>query len=185
METIGYNFHYILYDIFTLSFYGSPLWNLHSQEVERIYKSYNVAVRIAHKVDRTTRTFLIEPLSGCHHPYTLLCSRFLKFHQTNTQCDKPVIRMLAKIYERDLRSVYGNNLRKISKICDMDIENLSTQIIKNNVRYRNLPEDENWRIPILNEMLFAKKDINGIITHIMCVLFDSQLLVVLLLLLVI
>ena len=85
--------------------------------------------------------------------------------------------MLAKIYERDLRSVYGNNLRKISTICDKDIENLSTQIIKNNVRYRNLPEDENWRIPILDEMLFArennieieglsKKDINGIITYV-------------------
>ena len=85
--------------------------------------------------------------------------------------------MLANIYEKDLRSVYGNNLRKISKTCDIDIENLSTQIIKNKVRYRNLPENENWRIPILNEMLFArennieieglsKKDINGIINYV-------------------
>ena len=85
--------------------------------------------------------------------------------------------MLSKIYEKDLRSVYGNNLRKISNICEIDIDNLSTQIIKNKVRYRNLPENEHWRIPILNEMLFArennigieglsKKDINGIINYV-------------------
>ena len=54
-----------LYDIFTLSFYGSALWNLFGPEVEKLYRSYNVAVRIAHKVDRKTRTFLIEPLSEC------------------------------------------------------------------------------------------------------------------------
>ena len=60
-----------LYVIFSLSFYGSPLWNLFGPEVDRIHRSYNVAVRIACKADRATRTFLIETLSGCYHPHTL------------------------------------------------------------------------------------------------------------------
>ena len=72
-----------LYDIFTLSFYGSSLWQLYGKEVERIHHAYNVAVRMAYRVDRATRTFLIEYLSGCYHPHTLLCSRFVKFHQTS------------------------------------------------------------------------------------------------------
>ena len=131
-----------LYDVFTLSFYGSPLWDLFSEEVEKLYRSYNVAVRIACKVDRATRTFLIEPLSGCYHPKTLLCSRFFKFHQTNLNCSKPTIRMLAKLNQKDLRKVYGNNLRRISNLCGQEIDELTSQVIKNNVKYRSLPKDE-------------------------------------------
>ena len=166
-----------LYDIFTLSFYGSSLWNLFGPEVAKLHRSYNVAVRIAHKVDRKTRTFLIEPISECYHPHTLLCSRFVKFHQTNTTCNKPTIRMLAKIYENDLRTVYGNNLKQIANICEVAIDELSTQLVKNKVKYRNLPESEIWRLPILMEMMFARenniqvegltrKDINSIINYV-------------------
>ena len=170
-----------MYDIFTLSFYGSPLWNLFSDEVERLYRSYNIAVRIAYKVDRATRTFLIEPLTQSYHPHTLLCSRFFKFHQTNLNCNKPTIRMLATLYQKDLRTVYGNNLRMISNICSQDIDNLTTMEIKNKVKYRSLPKDEEWRIPILMEMLFSrenniaidglsKRDIDHIITYV-CIIW--------------
>ena len=85
--------------------------------------------------------------------------------------------MLAKLNERDLRTVYGNNLRKIADLCGKNIDELSTQEVKNKVRYRNLPQDEEWRIPILKEMLFArennieiegltKRDINHIINYV-------------------
>ena len=166
-----------LYSIFTLSFYGSSLWNLFGPEVERIYKSYNVAIRIAFKVNRTTRTFLIEPMTETYHPHTLLCSRFVKFHETNLTCRKPSINMLAKLFENDLRTTYGNNLRKIAILCDTDVKDLSPLSVKTNVRYKQLPEDEEWRIPILTEMMFARdnnieieglsrRDINDVINYI-------------------
>ena len=61
---------------------------------------------------------------------------------------------------------YGNNLRKISKICQMDIDDLSTQIIKNNVKYRNLPENiagfPSWMKCYLQEKTTLKlKDFKG------------------------
>ena len=122
-----------MYSIFTLSFYGSPLWNLFGSEVERIYKSYNVAIRIAFKVNRTTRTFLIEPMTETYHPLTLLSSRFVKFHQTNLNCRKPSINMLAKLFENDLRTTYGNNLRKIANLCDKNVEDLTPMNVKTNI----------------------------------------------------
>ena len=159
-----------LYDIFTLSFYGSSLWPLFGPEVERLHRAYNVAVRMAFRVDRATRTFLIEFLSGCHHPHTLLCSRFWKFHQTNLKCNKPVIRMLAKLSECDMRTVYGNNVRNI------DANSLTTQVVKEMVRYRHISPEDEWRLPILTELLFARennleieglsrRDINDIIRY--------------------
>ena len=85
--------------------------------------------------------------------------------------------MLAKLNQNDLRTVYGNNLRKIANLCGQDIEELSSQEVKNKVRYRNLPQDEEWRLPILKEMLFARennipieglsrRDINHIIKYV-------------------
>ena len=85
--------------------------------------------------------------------------------------------MLAKLYEKDLRTVYGNNLRKIANICEEDINDLSTATVKNKVRYRSLPVDEEWRIPILHEMLFARennvvvegltrRDVNNILEYV-------------------
>ena len=80
--------------------------------------------------------------------------------------------MLEKLYENDLQTVYGNNLRMISKMCDTE-----TIIAKNKIRYRQMPVDEEWRIPLLTEMLFAREnnveieglsrnDINHIITYV-------------------
>ena len=74
--------------------------------------------------------------------------------------------MLAKLYEKDLRTVYGNNLRKIANICNEDTKDLSTATIKSKVKYRSLPVEEEWRIPILQEwripilqeMLFAREN---------------------------
>ena len=85
--------------------------------------------------------------------------------------------MLAKLNERDLRTVYGNNLRKTADLCGKNIDELSTHEVKNKVRYRNLPQEEEWRMPILKEMLFARennipieglsrRDINHIIKYV-------------------
>ena len=65
----------------------------------------------------------------------------------------------------------------ISNICKLDIAELSSQEVKMKMRYRDLPEEEEWRVPILNEMIFARdnhiemeglnrKDINDIINYV-------------------
>ena len=61
--------------------------------------------------------------------------------------------------------------------CKIEIDELSSVMVKNTIRYRNLPKEEEWRLPILSEMLFAKennveieglsrKDIIGIIDYV-------------------
>ena len=166
-----------LINTYTLSFYGSALWNLFGPEVDKIYKSYNAATRIAYNVDRKTRSFLIEPLSERYHPFTLLCSRYVKFYLTNSNCKKPSIRILSKVCENDLRTRYGQNLRNITSRCQTSLTDLTVSDVKNNVRYRELPEEELFRIPILREMLDARnnnttvdglsrRDINDIIRYI-------------------
>ena len=85
--------------------------------------------------------------------------------------------MLAKMYENDLRTIYGNNLRKIANACNTNVGNLSPTVVKQNVKYRQLSDDEIWRVPILTEMIFARdnnveieglsrRDINDMISYL-------------------
>ena len=85
--------------------------------------------------------------------------------------------MLAKLFENYLQTTYGNNLRKIAILCDTNVRDLSPLNVKTNVRYKQLPEDEVWRIPIMTEMIFARdnnieieglsrRDINDMINYI-------------------
>ena len=85
--------------------------------------------------------------------------------------------MLAKLLQNDLRTTYGNNLRKIANKCNTNVFDLSPLDVKLNVKYKQLPQDEIWRIPILNEMIFARdntleieglsrRDINDIIYYV-------------------
>ena len=63
-----------LVNIYCTSFYGSNLWDLYSKDVDKIFKSWNVTVRNVLKLPFTTHRYLIEPLSACMHPKTMLTS---------------------------------------------------------------------------------------------------------------
>ena len=71
-----------LINVYTTSFYGSPLWDLQSADVERIYKSWNVTIRNILNLDRRTHRYLIEPMSRCLHPKVMLMSRLASFHKS-------------------------------------------------------------------------------------------------------
>ena len=70
-----------LLDTYATSFYGSSLWDLMSNEAEKLYRSWNVMVRNFLNLDKKTHRSLIEPLSGHLHLKTMLLSRFVRFHK--------------------------------------------------------------------------------------------------------
>ena len=84
-----------IFNIYVTSFYGSGLWDIFSKEVDRIFKSWNVAIRIALDVPATTHRYLIEHLSGSLHPRTMLSSRYVKFVNSMLMSSKPEVAFLA------------------------------------------------------------------------------------------
>ena len=113
-----------LVNTYAASCYGSNLWDIFSNDCERLYRSFNVAVRQIFKVDRCTHRYLIESLSNCLHLKTAITSKFVTFYQKLVSSAKMPVRFLAKICQRDLRTVLGRTLAKILvdvKVNDMDI----------------------------------------------------------------
>ena len=138
-------------------FFGSNLYDLFGKDCDRLYKQWNVAIRHAFKVSNMTHRYLIETISNCLHIQTLLCSRFMKFHLTLQDCNKSAVRLLSSLNQNDLRTVYGRNLHNIGQACNISPCNLTTQIIKSDLKYSVIPDSEKWRASAVQELL----DIRG------------------------
>ena len=98
---------------YTTSFYGSPLWDLMSADCDRIFRSWNVAIRNLLGVDRRTHRYMIEPLSQSLHPKVMLLSRLVGFYKAQSKSPKMSIRFLIGISENDQRTNLGKTLEYI------------------------------------------------------------------------
>ena len=145
-----------LLNTYTTSFYGSPLWDPLSPECERLYKSWNVAIRRIFNADRQTHRYLIEPMSQCIHPKVMLLSRLVGFHKNLRNCPKFSIRYLCLITEKDHSTVFGRTLYFILKECDLhenEFDKLSPGSVKKHIVYKKIPEDQLGRVPIMSEIM--------------------------------
>ena len=145
-----------LINTYATSFYGSGTWDLYSAECKKLYASWNVTVRLALKLERCTHRYLIEPLSKCMHPKVMLASRFATFYKSLITCNKLSVRYLARLNEHDNRTLFGRTLGKLLEECNVpndDTENLTASLVKKEMKYFKVPEEEQWRIPILLELL--------------------------------
>ena len=107
-----------LINVYATSFYGAGTWDIFSRGVDKLYKSWNVAMRQVFKLDRTTHRYMIEHISGCLHPQVMLSSRLVTFHKSLVTCNKFPVRFLAKLNEKDFRTVLGRNLQGVLDNCD-------------------------------------------------------------------
>ena len=139
-------------------FYGSNLWNLF--DISPIYTAWNKIVRIIFDLPYRTHRYLLEPVTGFHHIFTLLINRFLKFYSTLFNSDKKVISNLRLCQEKDCRSTFGLNIRNITLANNtfniFDCERFS-------IKYFPMNENETWRVNSLKELMLCKDlfEING------------------------
>ena len=159
-------FHYVEPDIFvkimniyTTSFYGSNLWDIFSKDCERLYKSWNVAMRMNFDVNRCTHRYLIEPMSKSMHPKVMLSSRYVTFYRSLILSAKLPVRFLARLYEADNRTVLGRTLATLCRLCSVtNLSSLTSQCVKNKLKYFEVPEPEEWRVDMVTELLRLRKE---------------------------
>ena len=167
LNTLSQEFHYVqpsvfmkILNIYAVSFHGSGLWDLFSSNCERVYKAWNVAVRMAWNVPRTTHRYLIEGISGCLHPKAMLASRLVKFAQQLRSSTKMGVRVLASLAVSDQRCVLGRTMMRLSRECSTNMSALTPALVKENFSYNENPE-ERWRLGPILELLDDKLMIPG------------------------
>ena len=119
-----------LLNIYTTSFYGSSLWDIYSQEVTKLYSSWNVTVRNVYSLPWKTHRYLIQDISECVHPKTMLSTRFVKFLESVSKCEKSCVRYLGRIVKSDKRTLVGRTLAKLALECGCDVEYLTSTSVR-------------------------------------------------------
>ena len=148
--------------IYACSFYGSSLWNVNSREVNRLFTSWNIAVRILFDVPRETHRYLIESISDTLHVKTLICSRFVSFYDSLNCSNRHSLRLLTNLCKSDHRMVLCQNLTSIARDCKSNIGDLSKTLVKRSLTFCEIPDIEKWRVPILKELLEVKNNVLSI-----------------------
>ena len=129
------------------SFYGSNLWDLFDTNIQHLYATWNIMVRMLFDLPRQTHCYLIKPISACGHLKEMLIRRFIKFYNSLSKCQKPSVKYLMALQEKDGRSVFGRNIRNILKECHAEKFSEAQYI------YKPVPDDQQWRVHLLKELL--------------------------------
>ena len=107
----------------------------------------------------------------------MLSSRFVKFSEIIRSSHKQAVRLLSNICYSDERSVFKKNLTNIAKDCEVEVCKLTPNIVKTNMQYVKTPNEDEWRIPLLQNLIrirtnewtlpgFGHKEINLLINDV-------------------
>ena len=145
-----------LNQIYNCHFYGSPLWNLFSQECEQFEKTWNISFRVMFNLHRETHRYLVEAVSEEPHIKTILIKRFLSFIKQIKSSEKVALKVLYNTIKDDTQSITGNNLRRILLLTDkVSIDDLEP-IDGDEIIYSKVPDKASWRFGFVKELIYIK-----------------------------
>ena len=143
-----------LNSVYNSHFSGSSLWNLFGREVEMLENSWNLSMRIMFDLPLETHRYFIEPISEKPHAKTIMMKNFLRFCELIMKSKKEALKSVFSKVRRNVQTYTGKNLRKIMKLMNKEnISELKSCEVKNTFKYKHVPDDQLWRIPLLKEMI--------------------------------
>ena len=149
-----------LLSIYSTALYGSPLWQLYSEEHQKLNRSWNTAVKIIWELPYATHTRLLEDLCPVQHLEHVLLSRYIGFIQNLYKSDKGILSLIFKSSLSNYGSVTGRNLHYLYK--KFDIQNIHQLFILKTklraIRVYDLPGEENWKVNLIEEICLIRKN---------------------------
>ena len=104
--------------------------------------------------------FLLEPLSGEKPLMVILISRFLSFMDQIDKSEKTAIKMLKREAMKDVRSITGNNFRRIMLLMGEDSFMNVNKYNVNKINYYKVKIEDMWKVKIATEAMDVR-DGNG------------------------
>ena len=86
----------------------------------------------------------------------MISSRYATFHRYLVQSKKFPVRFLARLTEKDNRTVLGRTLSKLMQVCEVnddDMSRLNPSLIKKKMTYKDVPTGDDWRVKLGKELM--------------------------------
>ena len=133
--------------IWSFNLYGSPLWQLYSEEHQKLNRSWNTAVKLIWELPYATHTRLLEDLCPVSHLEHVLLSRYIGFIQNLCKSNEEILCLIFKSCLSNYRSVTGRNLFYLFKKFDIQtihqLFNVKAKL--KDMRVYDLPGEENGK----------------------------------------
>ena len=117
-----------------------------------------MAVKVLFDLPRETHRYFIEPVSETLHLKTMLCSRFLSFFNSLQTSNKMAVRLLSNLCKNNRMTTLGKNIWNIAEDCNCEPIFLTKCRIKSSLKFSILSEENEWKIPILKELVSVRLD---------------------------
>ena len=148
-----------LTNIYLSTFYGSSLWDLSHANSNKLWTTWNTLIRTTYNLNFRTHCYITTSIYKGNHLKTKLLTRFINFYKLIAKSDKSTIKTLMSKQRDDLRSSFGRNCRFIQNMCN--VPNIKDACVKNIPIYP-VPEGEQWRLNIIQELLNTDLMIPGV-----------------------
>ena len=139
-----------LIQVYLLSLYGSSLWDIYSTEANKLWSTWHRLIKRTFNLPLATHRYVIPSVSNCKHLRVQLIKRFINFYQRIRDNSNPNIALLHSVQSQDMRSVFGRNVRNICR--DAGVDQLD-QVDLSCITVNPVPEEEEWRIPLISDIL--------------------------------
>ena len=149
-----------LLSVYSTALYGSSLWQLNSQEHLQLNRSWNTAMKIIWDLPFATHTRFLESLTAIPHLESVLNGRYLGFVGNLLQTAHPLLGLLFSACKDNVSTQTGQNIRylldkhKMKTLADLLVEKATLK----KLRVYNLPNEEAWKINILKEITYVKRE---------------------------
>ncbi len=151
--------------IYGCSFYGSPLWDLYSTDINCLYTSWNVAFITICGLPYRTHTRYLEYVSGLLYVKHILKCRFIKFIQNMMQGNNKHLQYVLKMCAlENCLSPSGLNLKRNKEEYYLSVSELILRP-HNMIRHKmhtqyndcNVIPSEEWIISVILELMDCKR----------------------------
>ena len=145
--------------VYCSDYYGSLAgWDLGSDKADMFFNAWSTHVRLAWRVPRQTRTFLLQHVlaPGLTSARTEVLARFVSFFRSLRNAPSHEVRTAALLAARDLQTVTGRNLALVAELSGQDPWTASTARVREALREREMvpvPEGDSWRCNYLHKLL--------------------------------
>jgi hypothetical protein len=138
--------------------YGSPLWRLDSPATLSFGKAWSSCVRRVYRLPVNTFTYLVEGhLAKDFTPLrNQVLGRYPGFFKRLTCSPSKEVQMMAAVAASCAQTVTACNLAYLKQLTDRDPVGDSGQEIRLALPVREVPEKEEWRLGLLDQLLYLR-----------------------------
>ena len=147
------------HNIYCSDAYGAMLWRLRGKRAESFFKAWNTAVKLTHRVPRSTHTYIVEGFLATEH-VTLrnqVLGRYSGFLQGLLKSPSPEVQLMSRVMIHSPGSNTRDNIRYIEELTGLKLRYHTGAQIKAALPVMEVPEKEKWRLGLLSVLFDQRK----------------------------